>query len=124
MGGPPGGVRDLGRRASGGALYAEAALTRAQAGQLELAPDAAASAVSAVAAADLDVRSIALRARGGGNPVIPLVADLTAAVGKEYGPTVHRGATSQDILDTALMLVSPVARWTWSWRIWSGRRGP
>jgi 3-carboxy-cis,cis-muconate cycloisomerase len=86
-------------------LDAEAALTRAQAG-LGLAPDAAASAVSAVAAADLDVRSIALRARGGGNPVIPLVADLTAAVGTEYGPYVHRGATSQDILDTALMLVA------------------
>ncbi|MFG2361200.1 3-carboxy-cis,cis-muconate cycloisomerase [Streptomyces mirabilis] len=86
-------------------LDAEAALTRAQAG-LGLAPDAAASAVSAVAAADLDVRSIALRARGGGNPVIPLVADLTAAVGKEYGAYVHRGATSQDILDTALMLVA------------------
>ncbi|MFK0018960.1 3-carboxy-cis,cis-muconate cycloisomerase [Streptomyces sp. NPDC090798] len=89
----------------GALLDAEAALTRAQAG-LGLAPDAAASAVSAVAAAGLDVRSIALRARGGGNPVIPLVADLTAAVGKEYGPYVHRGATSQDILDTALMLVA------------------
>ncbi|MFE2518637.1 3-carboxy-cis,cis-muconate cycloisomerase [Streptomyces mirabilis] len=89
----------------GALLDAEAALTRAQAG-LGLAPDAAASAVSAVVAADLDVRSIALRARGGGNPVIPLVADLTAAVGKEYGPYVHRGATSQDILDTALMLVA------------------
>ncbi|MER5534718.1 3-carboxy-cis,cis-muconate cycloisomerase [Streptomyces mirabilis] len=89
----------------GALLDAEAGLTRAQAG-LGLAPDAAASAVSAVAAADLDVRSIALRARGGGNPVIPLVADLTAAVGKEYGPYVHRGATSQDILDTALMLVA------------------
>jgi 3-carboxy-cis,cis-muconate cycloisomerase len=89
----------------GALLDAEAALTRAQA-ELGLAPDAAASAVSAVAAADLDVRSIALRARGGGNPVIPLVADLTAAVGKEYGPYVHRGATSQDILDTALMLVA------------------
>ncbi|WP_217571933.1 3-carboxy-cis,cis-muconate cycloisomerase [Streptomyces sp. GbtcB7] len=89
----------------GALLDAEAALTRAQAG-LGLAPDAAASAVSAVAAADLDVRSIALRARGGGNPVIPLVADLTAAVGKEYGPYVHRGATSQDILDTALMLIA------------------
>ncbi|MET7979420.1 3-carboxy-cis,cis-muconate cycloisomerase [Streptomyces mirabilis] len=89
----------------GALLDAEAALTRAQTG-LGLAPDAAASAVSAVAAADLDVRSIALRARGGGNPVIPLVADLTAAVGKEYGPYVHRGATSQDILDTALMLVA------------------
>ncbi|WP_405884192.1 3-carboxy-cis,cis-muconate cycloisomerase [Streptomyces sp. NBC_01384] len=89
----------------GALLDAEAALTRAQAG-LGLAPAAAASAASAVAAADLDVRSIALRSRGGGNPVIPLVADLTAAVGREYGPYVHRGATSQDILDTALMLVA------------------
>lgn len=62
--------------------------------------------MSAVAATDLDIRSIALRSRGGGNPVIPLVADLTAAVGEEYGPYVHRGATSQDILDTALMLVA------------------
>ncbi|MCX4596037.1 3-carboxy-cis,cis-muconate cycloisomerase [Streptomyces sp. NBC_01549] len=89
----------------GALLDAETALARAQAG-LGLAPAAAASAVSAVAATDLDIRSIALRSRGGGNPVIPLVADLTAAVGEEYGPYVHRGATSQDILDTALMLVA------------------
>ncbi|MYR63847.1 3-carboxy-cis,cis-muconate cycloisomerase, partial [Streptomyces sp. SID625] len=50
------------------------------------------------------------RARGGGNPVIPLAADLTAAVteaaGEEYGACVHRGATSQDIMDTAAMLVA------------------
>ncbi|MEU2586016.1 3-carboxy-cis,cis-muconate cycloisomerase [Streptomyces avermitilis] len=87
-------------------LDAEAALTRAQAG-LGLAPAEAASAVSAAAdATGFDIRSIALRARGGGNPVIPLVADLTAAVGAEHGPYVHRGATSQDIMDTALMLVA------------------
>jgi len=86
-------------------LYAEAALTRAQA-KLGLAPAEAASAVSAVAAEDLDVRAIALLARKGGNPVIPLVARLTAAVGEEYGPYVHRGATSQDIMDTAVMLVA------------------
>ncbi|MGW7047616.1 3-carboxy-cis,cis-muconate cycloisomerase [Streptomyces avermitilis] len=87
-------------------LDAEAALTRAQA-RLGLAPAEAASAVSAAAdAVGFDVRSIALRARGGGNPVIPLVADLTAAVGAEHGPYVHRGATSQDIMDTAMMLVA------------------
>ncbi|MEU9283455.1 3-carboxy-cis,cis-muconate cycloisomerase [Streptomyces sp. NPDC048275] len=86
-------------------LDAEAALTRAQAG-LGLAPAEAGAAVSAVAVSDLDVRSIALRAGGGGNPVIPLVADLTKAVGKEYGPYVHRGATSQDIMDTAMMLIA------------------
>lgn len=38
--------------------------------------------------------------------MIPLVADLTQAAGPEHGPYVHRGATSQDILDTALMLMA------------------
>ncbi|MFC9910277.1 3-carboxy-cis,cis-muconate cycloisomerase [Streptomyces sp. NPDC059862] len=87
-------------------LEAEAALTRAQA-SLGLAPTEAATAVTEAAHADrFDVRSLAERARGGGNPVIPLVADLTKAAGAEYGPYVHRGATSQDIMDTATMLVS------------------
>lgn len=87
-------------------LDAEAALTRAQAG-LGLVPKAAATAVTSAADPALfDVRSLAERARSGGNPVIPLVADLTRAVGAEYGPYVHRGATSQDILDTAAMLVA------------------
>jgi 3-carboxy-cis,cis-muconate cycloisomerase len=87
-------------------LDAEAALTRAQAA-LGLAPAAAGPAVTSAAdAAAFDVRSLAERARGGGNPVIPLVADLTEAVGGAYGPYVHRGATSQDIMDTATMLVA------------------
>ncbi|MEV5313057.1 3-carboxy-cis,cis-muconate cycloisomerase [Streptomyces sp. NPDC052610] len=87
-------------------LDAEAALTRAQAA-LGLAPDGAATAVTEAADPDrFDVRSLAERARGGGNPVIPLVADLTKAVGEEYGPYVHRGATSQDVLDTATALVA------------------
>ncbi|WP_128437071.1 3-carboxy-cis,cis-muconate cycloisomerase [Streptomyces cyaneus] len=87
-------------------LDAEAALTRAQA-LLGLAPAEAATAVTEAAdAGRFDVRSLAERARGGGNPVIPLVGDLTKAVGAQYGPYVHRGATSQDILDTATMLVA------------------
>jgi len=87
-------------------LDAEAALSRAQS-TLDLAPAGAATAVTEAAdAARFDVRSLAERARGGGNPVIPLVADLTKAVGEEFGPYVHRGATSQDIMDTATMLVA------------------
>ncbi|MBT2492381.1 3-carboxy-cis,cis-muconate cycloisomerase [Streptomyces sp. ISL-96] len=82
-------------------LDAEAALTRAQ------GPAWAGEAVTAAAmAAHFDVRDLALRARPGGNPVIPLVADLAAAVGPEAAPYVHRGATSQDIVDTAMMLVA------------------
>ncbi|MEU6763034.1 3-carboxy-cis,cis-muconate cycloisomerase [Streptomyces sp. NPDC046853] len=87
-------------------LDAEAALTRAQAA-VGLAPAQAATAVSAaVEAGRFDVRDVALRARAGGNPVIPLVADLTAAVPADAAPYVHRGATSQDIMDTAMMLVA------------------
>ncbi|MEV1019569.1 3-carboxy-cis,cis-muconate cycloisomerase [Streptomyces sp. NPDC050264] len=87
-------------------LDAEAGLTRAQAA-LGLAPAGAADAVTTAAvAASFDVRDLARRARAGGNPVIPLVADLTAAVPAEYGPYVHRGATSQDVLDSALMLMA------------------
>ncbi|WP_328875055.1 3-carboxy-cis,cis-muconate cycloisomerase [Streptomyces sp. NBC_00287] len=82
-------------------LDAEAALTRAQ------GPAEAGEAVTEAAEAGrFDVPSIARRARAGGNPVIPLVADLTKAVGEEYGPYVHRGATSQDIMDTTTMLVA------------------
>ncbi|MEU1434256.1 3-carboxy-cis,cis-muconate cycloisomerase [Streptomyces sp. NPDC005786] len=90
-------------------LDAETALVRAQEA-LGHAPPGAADAVASAAAdtARFDPRSLALRARSGGNPVIPLAADLTAAVA-ERSPRaaahVHRGATSQDILDTAAMLV-------------------
>ncbi|GAA0642378.1 MULTISPECIES: 3-carboxy-cis,cis-muconate cycloisomerase [Streptomyces] len=85
-------------------LDAEAALARV------VAPAGAAEAVAGAARAELyDVRDLALRARSGGNPVIPLVADLTAAVARtdrEAASYVHRGATSQDIVDTAAMLVA------------------
>ncbi|WP_155055877.1 3-carboxy-cis,cis-muconate cycloisomerase [Streptomyces blattellae] len=108
----PGWARSPAAAATGDGAYltalldAEAALTRVQAA-LGLAPAEAATAVTEAAdARHFDVASIAERARGGGNPVIPLVADLTRAVGEEYGPYVHRGATSQDIMDTATMLVA------------------
>ncbi|MFD4699663.1 lyase family protein [Streptomyces niveus] len=91
-------------------LDAEAALARAQAA-VGLAPEAAADAITAAAgdAGRFDVRDVALRARAGGNPVVPLVADLTAVVDEEDADAaqyVHRGATSQDIVDTAMMLVA------------------
>ncbi|MFT2016573.1 3-carboxy-cis,cis-muconate cycloisomerase [Streptomyces sp. 796.1] len=90
-------------------LDAEAAVVRAQAA-VGLAPPAAADAVTAAARADrYDLASLATRAAAGGNPVIPLVADLTRAVAEtapEHAAYVHRGPTSQDIMDTASMLVT------------------
>jgi 3-carboxy-cis,cis-muconate cycloisomerase len=91
-------------------LDAEAALARAQAG-LGLIPEAAGEAVAVAAETGrFDPRALALAARRGGNPVIPLVAALREAVGAEHADAVHRGATSQDIMDTASMLVADRAR--------------
>jgi len=52
---------------------------------------------------------IAELSRGGGNPVIPLVAQMSAAadaVRAGASDHLHVGATSQDVLDTAAMLVA------------------
>ncbi|MEU1173534.1 3-carboxy-cis,cis-muconate cycloisomerase [Streptomyces microflavus] len=87
-------------------LDAEAALTRAQAACGQAPREAALAVAEAADAIRFNIRDLALRARSGGNPVIPLVADLTAAVPKYAADYVHRGATSQDILDTAAMLIA------------------
>ncbi|MFD8720991.1 3-carboxy-cis,cis-muconate cycloisomerase [Streptomyces sp. NPDC059629] len=87
-------------------LDAETALTRVQAAIGLVPAEAAAAVAEAADPGRFDIGALAERARAGGNPVIPLVADLTKAVGAEYGPYVHRGATSQDIMDTATMLVA------------------
>lgn len=87
---------------------AEVAYLRALA-TVGVAPITAAEAVEAAGIVS-DPADLARRARAGGNPVIPLIADLRAAVDAESAFWIHRGATSQDILDTALMLVANRAR--------------
>jgi 3-carboxy-cis,cis-muconate cycloisomerase len=87
-------------------LDAEAALARAQAAN-GLVPADAAAAISAACSADrFDAKSLGQRAGLAGNPVVPLVHDLRALVGSDVGRYVHLGATSQDIIDTAMMLVA------------------
>ena len=79
----------------------------AQAGHIDPAIPEAVRA--AALAADYDVASLAARSSEGGNAVIPLLADLRsqlAASSPAAAAAVHRGATSQDVLDTALMLLS------------------
>jgi 3-carboxy-cis,cis-muconate cycloisomerase len=51
-----------------------------------------------------DVDELACEAEFGGNPVIPLVRRLRA-----QDRTVHRGLTSQDVVDSALMLMADAA---------------
>ncbi|WEG08428.1 lyase family protein [Microbacterium horticulturae] len=53
-----------------------------------------------------NVAEIAEAATGGGNPVIPMVSRIKDAVPAEARVWVHRGATSQDIWDTAIMMVA------------------
>ena len=86
-------------------LRAEAALLRALA-RTGIAPQRAETAAEAVASAKLDTRELALRASSGGNPVIPLVRALREKVDDDVAEWVHHGATSQDIVDTALALLS------------------
>lgn len=86
-------------------VRAEAALVHALV-ETEVAPPAAKAAAEAVAGFAADPRAVALAAPTGGNPVIELVRLLRGAVGHEHAGWVHFGATSQDIVDTALMLVA------------------
>ncbi|WP_353710544.1 lyase family protein [Arthrobacter sp. K5] len=81
----------------------------------DLAPAGSAAVVAHAAdASRYDLADIARRAQGGGNPVIPLLADLraqvkaldTAGAGVRAAKAVHTSLTSQDVLDTALMLVA------------------
>ena len=58
------------------------------------------------AGADIDPAQIAREARAGGNPVIPLLAVLRSRLDDEAAHWLHRGATSQDALDTALALIA------------------
>jgi len=82
-------------------------------GDAGLVPADAAAAVERACADlvgdDAYVDDLAVRATEGGNPVIPLVADLRDRVADDdpdAAAVVHRGATSQDVLDTALMLIA------------------
>ena len=91
-------------------LDVEAALAAASA-RVGLVPAAAADAIAACCNAErYDVGDLGRAAADSGTPVLPLVTALTAAVAAEAGPDaaghVHRGATSQDVLDTATMVVA------------------
>ncbi|SES84052.1 3-carboxy-cis,cis-muconate cycloisomerase [Geodermatophilus poikilotrophus] len=88
-------------------LGVEAALARAAA-RTGLVPTTAADAVTAACAHPerLDLATVVARAADAGNPVPPLVRALQDAVGERDAVAVHVGATSQDVLDTALLLMA------------------
>ncbi len=89
-----------------GMLDAERALAKACAAA-GLVPAAAAARIGEVCLAELyDAARLAGDGRAVGNPAEPLVRELRSTAGDEAADYVHLGATSQDIVDTAAMLVS------------------
>ncbi|HEX7044069.1 MAG TPA: 3-carboxy-cis,cis-muconate cycloisomerase [Burkholderiales bacterium] len=85
----------------------EAALARAEAA-VGVVPETAAAAIAAQCGAELyDIDALAARAAAAGNLAIPLVQELTARVAQRDAQAagfVHWGATSQDVIDTGLVL--------------------
>ena len=87
-------------------LDAEHALAAAEA-RAGIIPAAAAEAIAAACRAEhFDADSIADDGRATGNPAEPLVRALREAVAADAARYVHWGATSQDIVDTAAMLLA------------------
>jgi len=87
-------------------LDVEAALARAES-RVGLVPASAADGIASHCRVDdFDVAQLGRAAVRSANPVIPLLNALRAAVPREAAPYLHRGATSQDVLDTAMMLIA------------------
>jgi 3-carboxy-cis,cis-muconate cycloisomerase len=85
-------------------LDVEAALARAQA-KLGLIPPAAAEEIAAKARLErFDLEAIRRGTELAGYPIVPLVRALSEACEGDGGRYVHWGATTQDIVDSALVL--------------------
>jgi 3-carboxy-cis,cis-muconate cycloisomerase len=87
-------------------LDVEAALVRALAGAGLATDEAAAEIASAADASGFDLAAIGRSAGDTGTPVVGMLEQLRARLGNEGAAYLHRGATSQDVVDTALMLVA------------------
>jgi 3-carboxy-cis,cis-muconate cycloisomerase len=87
-------------------LEAERALAVAE-GRLGVIPAEAAEQIAAACNPEaFDPEQLGVEGRQAANPAEPLVRALRDAVGGEAARYVHWGATSQDVLDTAAMLVA------------------
>ena len=85
-------------------LDVEAALARVE-GRLGIIPPPAAAAITAAAQVDrVSLAEIGASARTVGAPIVGLVKALGRAAGGDAERYVHWGATTQDIMDTALVL--------------------
>ncbi|MGI9613223.1 MAG: class-II fumarase/aspartase family protein [Acidimicrobiales bacterium] len=84
-------------------VQTEAALATAQA-DVGLIPPEAATQLGLLSVDDLDLARLADRASEVGYPIVGLVEQLAEIIPDDLGRYVHWGATTQDIMDTALVL--------------------
>lgn len=84
-------------------LRFEKALARAQA-QAGLIPQAAARAIEACDIGAVDIAAIMEETARTGTPVVPLLTQLSQQLPNEAAGYLHLGVTSQDAIDTALVL--------------------
>jgi 3-carboxy-cis,cis-muconate cycloisomerase len=87
-------------------LDVEAALAATLADLGKVPAQHAATIASACRADRFDMAALSAAAAASANPVVPLVRALRAAAGRPAADSVHAGATSQDIMDSAAMLVA------------------
>jgi len=87
-------------------LDVEAALTSALASMDEVPEQSARRIAAACDAERYDLESLGRQTALHATPVVGLVAALRERVPEDDRAFVHRGATSQDIVDTALMLIA------------------
>ena len=82
----------------------EAALARAQA-ELGIIPQAAATEIAAKAkVANIDLAKVAAEIRRIKHPLVPALRGLQAACAGDHGEYLHFGPTTQDVLDTGMVL--------------------
>src|SRR5215212_4973664 len=87
----------------GAMLRVEAALARAEA-RFDLAPEGLAAAIEASVPGSLDPEKLGAETAVAGVQVIPFVKAVQARLPKDLEPAFHKGATTQDVIDTALVL--------------------
>jgi 3-carboxy-cis,cis-muconate cycloisomerase len=84
-------------------LRVEAALAQAEAA-VGLVPAALAPAITAIEPASLEPAALGAKTAMAGVPTIPFVKAAQAQLPADLEPHFHKGATTQDIADTALVL--------------------
>ena len=93
-------------------LEFEAALAEAEAAEGVIPASAATAIVSACRGEPFDIEAIVAEARSAGALAIPLVLHLKARVASgdaQAAGFVHHGSTSQDVIDTAMVLATRAA---------------